>query len=141
MVGARAAHVGSATEMPDAVVSVLHAMYDLWEVWRREAQLSRRTQNERADSGGGGGQTAAALISARGGTTHEPIDFAENLGFGRQPFGVTPFGGGWYWQEYVDEREEVRAGWYASHVRWKPVLVPLESAYAWLAAQPEIAHP
>lgn len=137
---ARAADVGSATEMPDAVVAVLHAMYDLWEVWRREAQLSRGAQNERAGRDGGG-QTAAALISARGGTTHEPVDFARNEGFGRQPFGVTPFGGGWYWQEYVDDREEVRAGWYASRVRWKPVLLPLEVAYEWLASQPEIDQP
>jgi hypothetical protein len=137
----RAAPLSSDSAMPDAVAAVLDAMYDLWELWSREAGLPKIAQQDAAVCGDPDGQTAAGLIFARGGKTHAYVEFGERLGFGTQPFGTSPFGiGGWYWQSYADARPHLanRSGWYAERVRGRDVLDPLGAAYRWLRSRPQL---
>ncbi|ADB73510.1 hypothetical protein [Geodermatophilus obscurus] len=136
----RAASPTSETETPDAVVAVLHTMYDLWEVLRREIGKAKRVQ---CAAKGEGGQTAVALTFARGAVTHDLVEFAKNAGFGLQPFGASSFGGGWYWRAHEDIRPnyKVKSDWYRDRVKGRAVLEPLEAAYRWYRDRKEISRP
>ncbi len=86
------------------------------------------------------GRTTVALVNARGGKTHDLMDHGALLGFDEAPFGLGPFGGGWMWRPYVDEKRPLRSQWFAERVEWQAVLIPFTDAAAWLAEQPELAR-
>lgn len=113
-------------------------MYDLWEAWKKAQGLGSPAQQDEVAGQTTAGQIAAALVYARGLGTHRMIELGANPGFGRQPFGVTPFGGGWYWVPGPDPMEEhltlrQRSVWYDEHVKYQAVLRPIEAAYPWVA--------
>jgi hypothetical protein len=84
--------------VPDALSRALGALYDAWEAWRITSGVGRRfaTQDEEV-KGNVDGETAAALAFARGGQTHQLIEFGRLLGFGLGVYGEGRYGAdGWH---------------------------------------------
>jgi hypothetical protein len=90
---ARAVTSASSTDLEDAVVHALDEMYRLAEAWKKDAGLTNAGQNSAA-SRDDDGETALALLFARGENSHFLVRFEQGFGFGTQPFGTSPFGGG-----------------------------------------------
>jgi hypothetical protein len=138
----RAAPKCAGAETPDAAVAVLHAMYDLWELWQWGKGLSSSARQDEVAGQTEAGQTAAALIYARGEATHGLVKLGEKHGLGLQPLGVTPLGGGWYWVPLAEQatkpKLQRRYAWYDKHVKYRSVLRPVKTAWQWFASQPEL---
>lgn len=122
---------------PDAVAGALDALYDLWEFWATQAQLTSRGENDRVQ-GQPEGELSAALVHARGGKSHAAVEF----GVFTDTYSDTYFShyGCWRWQAQSDPnpRFAERDVWYASHVAHHEVLPVLETALTWLRQQPEL---
>lgn len=59
-------------------------------------------------------------------------------GFGEEPFGLGPFGGGWLWRECPASRPSYgeSQALYDEQVLWKSLPDPFERALAWFRANP-----
>ncbi|SNR95414.1 hypothetical protein SAMN06272737_14611 [Blastococcus mobilis] len=141
----RVADQQSETDVADASVLVLDAMYHLWEAWAHVLGTRDLSKQNLAVALDPAGRTAAALMAVRGRLTHELVEPRESLGFGTQPFGTSPFGvGGWYWRS-LGERAGDRSGmrerlnWYENEVAGREVIESTVLAYGWFAAQPGFA--
>lgn len=121
---------------PDAVAIALDTLYDLWEAWKKTAKLTKAVQDSIV-TGDPAGETTAALTFARGGKTHDLIEF----GAFTDTFSDTFYShyGVWRWQAYSDERPEYarRVEWYATRVCGEEVLPPFRRALACLRERPE----
>lgn len=136
--GARLAEQAGDYAMQDAVAAALNEVYDLWEAWHTTARLTRHQQDD-AVMGDADGETTAALVYARGGKTHDGLEFSELLGYGLGRYGKGPYGAsGWHWQPYADPRWSPRDAWYANRVEYQLVVPVLEAASRWLLARPEL---
>ena len=121
----------------DAVARTLDALYDLWEVWRLTSGRSGKAQDDYV-AGNSAGETTAALVFARGGKTHDLIDFGDFTDTISETF--FDHWGAWRWQLYSDPdpRYARRNAWYQSRVAHEEVMSPLKSAVAWLRTLPEL---
>lgn len=120
------------TETPDAVVSALHALYDVWELWKGNG---KDRAMEDVVRGCVGGETALGLVWARGQATHVFVPFGEVADRFGKSFG--PLFVSWRWQYYAnsnDGRVE-RQQWYDEHVADFDVLRPMVVAQNWLESK------
>ena len=89
-------------QCPDAVAAALDELYDLWELWTSTKFIIKRAEQNDAVRAKVDGETAAALVHARGGKTHDYLEFGD--------FTDTIAGhlyehwGCWRWQPYSDAR-------------------------------------
>jgi hypothetical protein len=127
---------------PDAVARALCALYDLWEFWSSHANHppgKKWKAEDAAVCGDDDGETTAALVHARGSLTHVHAEF----GAFTDTVAATVLShfGCWRWQDHPDQRFPQRDAWYATHVKDREVLPPLEAAARWLRARPELTVP
>ncbi|MHB2022130.1 MAG: hypothetical protein ACYCO3_02175 [Mycobacteriales bacterium] len=123
--------------MPDAVERALEALYDIWEYWQKSVGLTL-SQQDGVVTGDADGETAAGLVFARGGKTHDFVEFGELSDAYRDTY--YDHYGSWRWQPYSDPRERYsqRNASYARHVEGHEVLPPLQAAIRWLTHQPQL---
>jgi hypothetical protein len=125
--------------MHDAVNSVLHALYGLWEYWRAHTP-PRPGQDDDFVRSDADGETTAALVHARGATTHrvfqEHGDFTNT--YAKKYY---DHHGCWRWEPFSDPRYAERDAWYQAHVAGREVNEPLEAARRWLGKQSELSVP
>jgi len=121
----------------DAVAGALDALYDLWEFWTTSAQLTSRGADDRV-RGESGGELTAALVHARGGKSHEAVEFGDFTDTYSDSYFYHY--GYWRWQAHSDPKSRFaeRDAWYAAHVAHQEVLPVLETALTWLRQQPEL---
>jgi len=115
----------------------MDALYDLAEVVKQRGGHTNKDLEDLAEDDASG-ETTLGLLCARGAKTHALVDFGDLHTFGSHGFDAGPYGGGWAWQTFEDLKYPRRSGWYATRVRGRRVLDPLEAAVAWMADRPEV---